>query len=144
MRLNVFNESEAEPPEARLETLFDELMAGENAGEWSSQVNLIIIDDGRMQQLNHQYRQKDQTTDVLSFNIDDPEESDSVLGEVYISLPVATRQASEYGTSLTDEIRRLFVHGLLHLLGYDHQEKTDAPKMLLAEEKYLNLSGKSD
>ena len=140
MQLSVYNESEIEPPSADLDTLFHKLMTGEKASELSSRVNLIFCGDTRMRKLNSQYRKKEQTTDVLSFNIDDPKEPDSVLGEIYISLAVATKQAREYDLSLVDEIRRLFVHGLLHLLGYDHQADDDAKAMFSKEEKYLGLS----
>ena len=143
MQLSIYNESEIEPPAADLDPLFHKLMTGENASDWSSQVNLIFCDDSRMQELNSQYRKKDQTTDVLSFNIDDPKEPDSILGEIYISLTVAIKQAKEYEVSLVDEIRRLFVHGLLHLLGYDHQADDDARGMFSTEEKYLGLNGES-
>lgn len=144
MKLSVFNETELDPPAAELETIFQEVVSGEKASDSTSQVNLIFIDDQRMQKLNLQYRDQDQTTDVLSFNIDTPDDPDGVLGEIYISLPAAENQAGEYGVSLAEEIRRLFAHGLLHLLGYDHQEKDDAEEMFGAEEKYLGLKREGD
>lgn len=144
MKLTVFNETEAEPPACDLETLFDELVSGENASDWTTGVNLIFIDDRRMQKLNCQYRDLDQTTDVLSFNIDEPDDPEGVLGEIYISMPAAQKQASDYGVTLTEEVRRLFTHGLLHLFGYDHQETEETDKMFLAEEKYLGLKRESD
>lgn len=144
MKLTVFNETELKLPVADLETLFEELVSGEKASDRTSEVNLIFIDDQRMRKLNRQYRGQDQTTDVLSFNIDEPDEPEGVLGEIYISMPVAVSQASEYGVTLALEVRRLFTHGLLHLLGYDHQEKQEAEKMFAVEEKYLGLAREND
>ena len=82
-----------------------------------------------MRILNREYRGVDRTTDVLSF----PQSADfsvhasqltvheSVLGDIVINLPKANRQAMEYGTTLNEELKRLLIHGLLHLIGYDHE-----------------------
>lgn len=144
MKLAVFNETGSDPPDSGLEKLFEALLSGEGASKRPSQVNLIFIDNLRMQKLNLQYRDQDQTTDVLSFNIDEPDEPDGVLREIYISLPVASNQALEYQVSLADEVRRLFTHGLLHLLGYDHQQADEAEKMFSTEAKYLGLKREND
>jgi len=82
-----------------------------------------------MRILNREYRGVDRTTDVLSFpqtsdfSIHDSRFTihDFVLGDVVISLPRAKRQAMEYGTTLNEELKRLLIHGLLHLMGYDHE-----------------------
>ena len=89
----------------------------------SAEVSLVFVDDQEIQILNKTYRQKDQPTDVLSFPLWDGEEEASgeiLLGDIVISLETAQRQAEEYGHSLEREIAYLMVHGLLHLLGYDH------------------------
>ena len=82
-----------------------------------------------MRILNREYRGVDRTTDVLSFpqtadfSIHDSRFTihDYVLGDIVISLPKANRQAMEYGTTLNEELKRLLIHGLLHLIGYDHE-----------------------
>ena len=81
-------------------------------------VNLNFVDDKAMKELNRKYRRKNQTTDVLSFNLNE----EGLLGEIYISLPQAKRQAKEYNCSLECELIRLTGHGILHLLGYTHKE----------------------
>jgi probable rRNA maturation factor len=81
-------------------------------------INVIIGDDKLIRRLNRDYRKKDKTTDVLSFEINE----NGLLGEIYISLPVAKRQAKEYGVTLVDELVRLAEHGTLHILGYTHKE----------------------
>ncbi len=73
-------------------------------------------------------------TDVLSFNYDEPD----LLGEIYISLQKAKVQAKEYGGTYRNEVRRLFVHGMFHLLGYDHETAKEANLMQKKELKYLN------
>jgi probable rRNA maturation factor len=89
--------------------------------------------------LNRQYRKKDKATDVLSFPFGD----DDLLGEIYISLQRAKIQARRYGVSYNDELKRLLIHGLLHLMGYDHIKRTDRALMEAREECYLRTK-KSD
>jgi probable rRNA maturation factor len=91
-----------------------------------------------MSQLNKQYRGKNKSTDVLSFCIDDGSRDRQFLGEIYVSVPTARRQAAAYGATLTEENLRLVCHGLLHLMGYDHQEPADARRMKLLEDRYLD------
>ncbi len=94
----------------------------------SERVELAFTDNVSIQVLNRQYRQKDAPTDVLSFPIDGPDGEN--LGQLVISLERAKEQAEELGQSLTEEVKFLFVHGLLHLLGYDHQNSEEEAIML--------------
>jgi probable rRNA maturation factor len=80
-------------------------------------ITVAIVPDARVRALNRQYRKKDQPTDVLSF----PADERPFLGDVVIAAGVARRQADEAGHSLQTELRILALHGLLHLLGYDHE-----------------------
>jgi probable rRNA maturation factor len=80
-------------------------------------VTVALVPDSRVRALNRQYRKKDAPTDVLSFPADEPGE----LGDVLISVGVARRQALAAGHALATELRILALHGLLHLLGYDHE-----------------------
>ncbi len=87
-----------------------------------------IVSDRRMRQLSRQYRGKNQTTDVLAFPAEPlPEAEDAYLGDMVVSADAAAEQASERGLPLDQEFRLLLVHGLLHLLGYDHER--DAGEM---------------
>jgi probable rRNA maturation factor len=79
-------------------------------------VTVAIVSDARLRALNRRYRKKDKATDVLSF----PSDERGFLGDVVIASGVAARQAREAGHSLATELRVLALHGLLHLLGYDH------------------------
>lgn len=123
------------------------------AHHWDkAEVGLTFTDDETIQQLNKEYRGIDAPTDVLSFALEEGEEGpleygegeDSppvLLGDIVISLPRAKEQAREYGHSLEREVLYLAVHGLLHLLGYDHQHAKDKQVMRAEEERFLQAEG---
>jgi probable rRNA maturation factor len=91
-----------------------------------AEVSLVFCDEAFIHALNRDYRGKDRPTDVLSFP-QDP--TSGILGDVVISVPTAQRQAVEHGHSLAAEVEWLFLHSLLHLLGYDHETDEDAEEM---------------
>lgn len=98
-------------------------------------VTVAIVPDGRVRGLNRQYRRKDAPTDVLSF----PSEERGYLGDIVIATGVARRQAREAGHSVQTELRILALHGLLHLLGYDHER--DAGRMARLETRLRQRGG---
>ena len=105
--------------------------------------NIIIIDNPTIHKINKEYRDKDAPTDVISFALEDDKtviEPDGVriLGDIYISIDKVHEQALEYGHSFKRELSFLAVHGLLHLLGYDHMEKSDEEVMFKKQEEVLN------
>lgn len=81
-------------------------------------MSLLIVDDAAIRRLNRQWRRIDRATDVLSFPAG--EDPGRLLGDVVISAPRAAAQAKRYGVTTTEELHRLLVHGILHLMGYDH------------------------
>ena len=89
----------------------------------SSELSILLTGDDEIHQLNQIYRQRDRPTDVLSFSQREGEfpGPEAVLGDVVISIETAERQAAERGHSLRAEILELLAHGLLHLLGFDHE-----------------------
>jgi probable rRNA maturation factor len=93
----------------------------------AGEVSIALVSDARMRALNRKYRSKDKATDVLSFAQDDG------LGDVVIATGVATRQAAAAGHSYQSELRVLALHGLLHLLGYDHHDRHDQGRMARLE-----------
>jgi len=99
----------------------------------SKGVNLICCSDYRIRKLNRDYRHKDKCTDVLSFPFSDGD----FLGEVYISHRRAEVQARRFGFTFEEEFLRLFLHGLLHLAGYDHLVAHEREEMEMLECKYL-------
>jgi len=103
------------------------------------ELNVIFIDNPFIHELNKKYRNCDSPTDVLSFsylNFIDIKES-GLIGEIYISVPTAKKQAKEYQHSLTDELKKLFVHGFLHIFGYEHDTDEGYKKMTDMEEKII-------
>ena len=109
----------------------------------SSEASVVLTDDERIAELNKTYRAVDGPTDVLAFSQREGEESfpeepeENLLGDVVISVETARRQADEHGNSLDDEVEMLLVHGLLHLMGYDHAEPEEARKMFAKQDQYL-------
>ena len=105
-------------------------------------LNIVIVDNKKIQEINKLYRNKDAVTDVISFAFEEVEDFkyDNVrfLGEIYISYERCVSQAKEYGHSVKREFCYLAVHGLLHLLGYDHIEEEDKKIMRALEEEILN------
>lgn len=107
--------------------------------------NIIIVDEEKIQYLNKNYRNKDSVTDVISFALEDDStfiKTDMrILGDIYICLKKAKEQSIEYGHSFLRELSFLTVHGLLHLLGYDHVNEEDEKIMFKLQEMILNEYG---
>jgi len=104
------------------------------------EVGVVIADDFMLQRLNREYGHKDAPTDVLSFSYIEPPDPDMLkekefaVGDIYISVDRAREQAGRVGHSLQREIILLTVHGILHILGFDHNEEADAKLMKEQEE----------
>lgn len=99
------------------------------AGLGDLEVQLGFVSDEEIRALNRDFRRRDRATDVLSFSALEGEPlpgTEHFLGDIVVSLDTARRQAAEHGHSFDDEVAILVVHGLLHLLGYDHEDGPDA------------------
>lgn len=101
------------------------------------EVAIALVTDAHMRSLNRTYRRKDRPTDVLSF----PSDAPGMLGDVVIARGVAERQAAEHGHRLQSELRILALHGLLHLIGYDHDARSDRGRMKRAEDRLRRKGG---
>jgi probable rRNA maturation factor len=130
-----------------LEDVAQRVLAAEKASA-KAEVGVVVTGQEMVQQLNRNYRGQDEPTDVLAFST--REEADgpgfifapdglSHLGEVIISYPQALIQAEEHGHSLKKELTILLIHGLLHLLGYDHEAKAQESQMQAREKELLGL-----
>ncbi len=133
------------------QALEDRLVAGLNAVARlhglteQTEVDITIVDDEEIHRLNREYRNVDRPTDVLSFALDEGDEEpelidgpeEHLLGDIIISAETAVRQGEEFGHGLTREMVYLAVHGLLHLLGYDHMVEEDKVVMRAKEEEAL-------
>ena len=107
----------------------------------NAEFNIILVDNKKIRELNRVYRDIDKETDVISFALEDNEDiklEKRILGDIYISCDMAEKQAKEYGHSTLREFSFLSVHGLLHLLGYDHMNEKDEKIMFEKQELILN------
>lgn len=101
-------------------------------------VNLIFCADSEVRRLNRQFRKLDKVTDVLSFHYGEEEaEAGEVWGEIYIATVQAQKQAPRWKNTFFNELRRLVVHGALHLAGYDHLKASERLQMRALEDNYL-------
>ncbi|MFI5394874.1 MAG: rRNA maturation RNase YbeY [Candidatus Binatia bacterium] len=111
--------------------------------EDGAELAVSLVDDAEIQRLNHEYRGQDRPTDVLAFAMREGARApgdEAVLGDVVISLETASQQARRQRVSDADEVRILLVHGLLHLLGYDHERSaTEARRMKTMERRLHRL-----
>lgn len=106
--------------------------------------SLILVQDEVIQKINKEYRNKNQTTDVISFASMDTIEAfeeqleEMEIGDIFINLDAVERQSKEYGHTIEREYCFLFTHGVLHLLGYDHMNEIDEKKMFALQEVILH------
>lgn len=113
-------------------------------------ISVSLVDNEFIHEMNRDYRGIDRPTDVISFAFLDNEDRQSLykskepvcLGDIYISVDKAKEQAEEYGHSIKRELSFLFVHGLLHLLGYDHMNQADEEVMFKLQDEILPKEGK--
>ena len=108
--------------------------------------NLIIVDNEYIHELNKTYRNIDRETDVITFALEDEDtviipNEERILGDIYISIDKARKQAEEYGHSFLRELSFLAVHGFYHLLGYDHQTPEEEKVMFGKQEEVLEAYG---
>lgn len=113
-----------------------------------AEVSLMLTDDESIHEMNREYRGIDRPTDVLSFALEEGEEEEifggpeeNLLGDIIISVETAVRQAEEYGHSVEREMSFLALHGMLHLLGYDHMEEEERQEMRAQEKAILAALG---
>lgn len=112
-----------------------------------TEVSLVLADDALVRRLNRQWRRIDAPTDVLSFPADDDGLATNapwLLGDVILAFETVSRAAAEQGKPLADHLRHLVVHGVLHLLGYDHEKPAEAEEMEALETRALARLGVAD
>ena len=106
------------------------------------EVSCVLVDDERIHEINREYRHIDRSTDVISFAMEDNDQfyvegMPRTLGDIFISVDHAKKQAEEYGHSLRREMCFLFTHGILHLLGYDHMTVEQEKEMFGLQDQIL-------
>ena len=106
----------------------------------NSSLDIILVQDSFIRKLNRDFRKKDNTTDVLSFGMTEGKrigQEMNYLGDIYICLDQAKRQSKEYKIPFMEELYRLVVHGVLHLLGYEHKTLKQKKKMTEMENYFV-------
>lgn len=108
-----------------------------------AELTIVLRDDSELQRLNREYRGLDETTDVLSFPSGEagPHSGPGYLGDVVLSAPQAKRQAIQAGHEYIEELQLLVVHGVLHLLGYDHSNNDQKTRMWKVQDAILDSLG---
>ena len=144
MEIDIYNETN-EKLDKELEKVHEVLVHGLNKLEIEEAIfNVIIVDNDYIHKLNKEYRNIDRETDVITFALEDDKTFNPdirILGDVYISIDKAKSQSVEYGHSLLRELCFLAVHGMLHLLGYDHMKKDEEVIMFKLQEEILDEMG---
>ncbi|MDE5566391.1 MAG: rRNA maturation RNase YbeY [Anaeroplasmataceae bacterium] len=138
MKINFFNQTSLDTKE--FQSLIRRVLGFEkNKKEFS----IIFVDDEEIRRINREYRKIDKVTDVISFALCDDKENmlTSELGDIFIDLAQARRQAEEYGHTMTREVAFLAVHGYLHLNGYDHMTLEDEKIMFSKQDEILQKAG---
>lgn len=105
-------------------------------GQTPAELSIALVSDPQIRRLNRQYRHRDNPTDVLSFPLADAV-CPFLLGDVIISVETASRQAADRGVGLAEELQSLLIHGILHLVGYDHEVSTSAARRMRRKEREL-------
>jgi probable rRNA maturation factor len=105
------------------------------------EVSLLFCDDARIQELNRDFRGQNKPTNVLSFPSPDPLETARFIGDIAVAYETVAREAQEQGKTLKQHCRHMIVHGFLHLLGYDHEDETEAEAMEAMEIRILRRLG---
>jgi probable rRNA maturation factor len=150
MEINVLIEEgiEVEPDAEWMQKVIEKILRYVNIPP-NSEISLLVTGQDRIRELNREYRDKDRPTDVLSFSMAEQKEEGEPtafigppdgllhLGEVIISYPQAEIQAHERGHSIKKEMAILIAHGMLHILGYDHEKPAMGPAMVAKEREIL-------
>ena len=144
MKIEIFNETNDNLDEY-IDTIKKVLVHGLDKLKTGDVIfNVIIVDNEYIHRLNKDYRNIDRETDVITFALEDDKTFNPdirILGDVYISIDKAKSQSIEYGHSLLRELCFLAVHGMLHLLGYDHMKKEEEEIMFKLQEEILDEMG---
>ena len=114
----------------------------EEKGRIGAEVSIVFVDDGEMRNLNRNFRGINKSTDVLAFPMNDGKFANinpQLLGDVVISVPMARKQGEANGHSMERELSILLIHGVLHLLGYDHQSAREEATMQELESEYIMM-----
>ncbi len=128
-------------------TAAEKILRGEGIKIIAGRIELSLVDDKTIRKINKKYRSKDVPTDVVSLSYIENAPNrgvsfpvDDLIGEIFISVETAKKQADSDGRFLKDEVIFLFVHGLLHVFGFDHMKESDRKKMFGLQERIMDCA----
>lgn len=141
--LQIFNESDEKIPlkQAKATTILDKLAENENAT--FSAIELVYVDEQEIVRINKEHLNRYYVTDIISFRYDDGLESEdntAIEGTLFCCAARIIEQSAEFKEPVEREFQRIFIHGLLHLIGYQDSKENDKAKMTELENKYLALA----
>jgi len=129
--LTINNKYKTQFKRSKILYLCREVLGSENISDYD--ISVIFVDEGFIIDLNKRFFNKNATTDVISFNLSE----EKIEGEIYINFDIIKNQAEYYSVSFIDELKRVIIHGLLHLTGYKDHEKNEREIMKEKEDLYL-------
>lgn len=140
--LQIFNESDQVVPlsQSQAESILSYISEHEDAS--FELIELVYVNEEEIVQINQEYLDRDYVTDIISFRYDDGEQNDSkknIEGTLFCCAPRISEQAAEFDEPTDREFKRIFIHGLLHLVGYEDDSASEKEKMTSLENKYLAL-----
>lgn len=138
--LQIFNTSGLDLPFKNDEAAFLLDLISKDQKSIFSFVELVYVDEAEISRINKEFLERDYVTDIISFRYDEDESNQEIEGTLYCCAQRIAEQAKEFADSEKQEFLRVFVHGLIHLLGYDDQTQEEKSEMTRLENKYLSFS----
>lgn len=138
--LQIFNTSGLDLPFKNDEAAFLLDLISKDQKSIFSFVELVYVDEAEISRINKEFLERDYVTDIISFRYDEDESNQEIEGTLYCCAQRIAEQAKEFADSEKQEFLRVFVHGLIHLLGYDDQTPEEKSEMTRLENKYLSFS----
>jgi len=139
MQVDFIEEAKIGIPKKRVIKLVDFVLT-KKGGKKPLALSVISVSSAKMRKLNKQWRNKDKATDVLSFPASDAignEDGEKFIGDIFLCPMYIKAAAKELGVTYHEQVMRVLAHGVLHLLGYDHERRDDKGKMLRLQERLL-------
>lgn len=140
--IQIFNQTNLSIP---LEQSFCEAVAKQLADKEECSFNfveVVYVDEDKIVEINSEHLDRDYVTDIITFRYDDSDLNQDIEGTMFCCAPRIVEQAQEFNESKEREFLRIYIHGLLHLIGYEDQSKEEKEQMTQKEESYLNMADK--
>lgn len=135
MKIQVINRTRNRIDTNRIVEIANNILSEEKLADRNSYINIVITNDEEITRYNEKFRKKDGPTDVLSFEYGLDEET---IGDIVISYETVAKQAPEFENSVQRELYLMIIHGILHILGYDHEKNENDAKAMFEKQNYYS------